>query len=92
MKRVRVAISGRVQAVGFRYWTQDEASRRGLKGWVRNLVDGRVEAAFEGEPAQVYAMIEACRGGPRMAQVGEVEITEQAEELEPGFIILPTRR
>ena len=63
-KGVRVVISGRVQGVWFRGWTVDEATARGLSGWVRNRRDGTVEAVFEGAPAAVDAMIEACRSGP----------------------------
>ncbi|MCH6588225.1 MAG: acylphosphatase [Proteobacteria bacterium] len=64
VKRVRVVISGRVQGVWFRGWTVDEATARGLSGWVRNRRDGTVEAVFEGAPEAVDAMVEACRTGP----------------------------
>ncbi len=46
--RAHVLISGRVQGVSFRYYTMEEARRRSLTGWVRNLWDGRVEAVFRG--------------------------------------------
>ncbi|MCG8358184.1 MAG: acylphosphatase [Kiloniellales bacterium] len=90
MKQVRVVIAGRVQGVGFRYWTQDEAQRRGLDGWVRNLVNGRVEACFQGDPDKVDDMLRACHEGPRFASVLRVEIFDSEEAVEPGFQILPT--
>jgi acylphosphatase len=75
--RVRVVVSGRVQGVFFRASCSDEARRRGVGGWVRNLPDGRVEAAFEGEEPQVAAMVDWCRHGPG-ARVDAVET--QVEE------------
>jgi acylphosphatase len=69
----RVTIRGRVQGVGFRAWTEHEARRRALEGWVRNQRDGSVEAVFAGSPEMVAAMIEACRHGPSFAQVDAVE-------------------
>lgn len=75
--RVRVLIEGRVQGVFFRAHTRDEARLRGLKGWVRNLPDGRVEALFEGDKEAVNAMLAWCRQGPRYAYVDNVEIDWQ---------------
>jgi acylphosphatase len=78
--RVRVIVSGRVQGVFFRASCADQAHRRGLGGWVRNLPDGRVEAVFEGEEPQVEAMIDWCGHGPPGARVLAVE-TEAQEPL-----------
>jgi acylphosphatase len=64
-----VIIEGRVQGVGFRNWTQREAAKRGLNGWVRNRADGTVEAVFQGANAQVDAMLTACSNGPMLAKV-----------------------
>src|SRR3954454_8660460 len=72
----QVTIRGRVQGVGFRYWTRRAATARGLQGWVRNRRDGRVEAVFAGEQQAVAEMIEQCRRGPGAARVDKVE--EQA--------------
>ncbi|MEM4699636.1 MAG: acylphosphatase [Candidatus Nezhaarchaeales archaeon] len=72
--RARVYISGRVQGVFFRAWTRDEAIKRGLSGWVRNLADGRVEALFEGEREAVEDMVRACWTGPPGARVSNVEV------------------
>ncbi|MGF1607948.1 MAG: acylphosphatase [Kiloniellales bacterium] len=90
MKQVRVLISGRVQGVGYRFWTEDEAARRRLDGWVRNRIDGRVEAVFAGDPAQVEDMVRACREGPRSARVTAVETLEHDGAVEPGFRSRPT--
>ena len=90
MSRVRVVIHGRVQGVWFRGWTQEEARRRSLDGWVMNRRDGAVEAVFQGEPAEVEAMVEACWQGPPHALVAEVELLpEDPDEgpLKPGFHI-----
>ena len=73
----RFVISGRVQGVGFRYFTQDQALLEGLTGWVRNLPDGRVEALAEGEAAAVTRLERAVRSGPRGARVDRVYIDEE---------------
>jgi acylphosphatase len=73
--RAHVFVNGRVQGVFFRTETQDEAVRRGVAGWVRNLSDGRVEAVFEGEKDKVESLVEFCRRGPPGARVTNVEIT-----------------
>jgi acylphosphatase len=72
--RAHVVISGRVQGVFFRTETQDEAQRRNVTGWVRNRPDGRVEAVFEGEKAQVDALVEYCRRGPLGARVTKIDV------------------
>lgn len=77
MKRVRVLISGRVQGVFFRAYTKEEAQRLGLKGWVRNLPDGRVEALFEGESRAVDEMIKWCHRGSPASVVTKVEVLEE---------------
>ena len=69
----RVRIRGRVQGVWFRGWTSEQAKTRGLSGWVRNRVDGSVEALFIGPEPMVSAMIAACREGPPSAQVTQIE-------------------
>jgi len=89
VKRARVWISGRVQGVYFRQNTQREARRRTLRGWVRNLVDGRVEAAFEGEPGAVEAMVAWCRVGPPEAHVEDVVVEWERPEGSPtGFEVV----
>ena len=67
-----------MQGVAFRFRTQSQAESLGLKGWVRNLSDGRVEALFEGDDQEVSAMVSWCRKGPSMAHVTDVEISDEA--------------
>jgi acylphosphatase len=71
-----VLIRGRVQGVGYRVWTQITALELGVEGWVRNCRDGSVEAVFAGTEESVLTMIEACRNGPRGAQVTAVDQRE----------------
>ena len=73
--RARILVSGRVQGVSFRQFTIDEARGLGVRGWVRNLPDGRVEAEAEGERAAVESLLGACRRGPPGAKVAEVEVS-----------------
>jgi len=73
----RFVVSGRVQGVGFRYFTQDVARRAGVTGWVRNLDDGRVEAYAEGELEAVDSVERAIRIGPRGARVERVYVDSE---------------
>ncbi|RLJ10333.1 MAG: acylphosphatase [Candidatus Aenigmatarchaeota archaeon] len=72
--RAHVHVSGLVQGVFFRAHTKDLAVKLGVKGWVRNLPDGRVEAIFEGEENAVREMIKFCKQGPPGAKVSDVNI------------------
>jgi len=82
-------ISGRVQGVGFRYSMAEEAERLGVTGWVRNRRDGTVEAAVDGAPEAVDALIAWARRGPPSAHVTEVRISEIPESFE-RFEMRPT--
>jgi len=75
---VHVVISGRVQGVWFRANTKQKAEQLGMTGWVRNTADGKVEALFEGDEKHIQEMIDWCHRGPPMAQIDNVEITEQS--------------
>ena len=77
MKRVHVFISGKVQGVFFRAYTKQKADELGVKGWVRNLPDGRVEAVFEGEDSKVDQMVKWCWEGSPLSKVKNVEIREE---------------
>ena len=70
----RYIISGRVQNVGFRYFTQAAAARDNVHGWVRNLPDGRVEAVAEGETEAMDRFEATLRHGPPGARVDTLEI------------------
>lgn len=74
----RLVVSGRVQGVGFRWFTQEAASREGVTGWVRNLPDGRVEAFVEGDSEAVTRVERAVRRGPGRAQVERVTVVDEA--------------
>ena len=81
--RTRLIIKGIVQGVSFRYYTQREARKYGVAGWVRNLPDGSVAALFEGEEEDIEAMIQWCRQGPPGARVTEVIV--QPDEYQGEF-------
>jgi acylphosphatase len=86
--RARVLISGRVQGVNYRAATRDQARQAGVRGWVKNLDDGRVEAVFEGTRAAVHRMISWSHSGPPSAHVDHVElIWEEATGNEDIFSI-----
>ncbi|MDQ0133197.1 acylphosphatase [Neorhizobium galegae] len=68
-----VRITGRVQGVGFRAWTREEAEQLGLTGWVRNEPDRSVLALIAGSPAGISQMLERFRHGPPGAAVSSVE-------------------
>lgn len=86
--RAHVFISGRVQGVGYRYSTVQQAKQLGVKGWVRNLPDRRVEAVFEGNQTIVEEMICWCRKGPSGALVREVKVEYEALENLQGFEVM----
>lgn len=90
METVRLQITGNVQGVGYRLWATRQAARLGLRGWVRNRLDGTVEALVTGDPAAVAVMIEACRTGPRGARVTNVAATRDEDDGSVGFDARPT--
>lgn len=74
MKRsVRLYISGLVQGVFYRGFIKENAEKLGVRGFVRNLEDGRVEIFIEGNPAEVNKMIELCKKGPKHSEIKNVE-------------------
>jgi acylphosphatase len=83
--RRRVLISGRVQGVWFRESCKQEATARGVTGWVRNLSDGRVEAVLEGPEAAVARVVQWCGHGPAHARVDRVEVEVGVPVGEQGF-------
>src|SRR5262245_54972658 len=84
----RFLISGRVQGVGFRYFTEDVAAREGLHGWVRNLPSGQVEARAEGDAESVERFERAIRHGPPSARVERVDVDDEAPSgHETGFSV-----
>lgn len=83
--QAHVHISGTVQGVGYRYSTVNKAKQLGLKGWVRNLHDGRVEAIFEGDRAIVEKMINWCYDGPPAAKVKDILVEHRPTQGLKGF-------
>jgi acylphosphatase len=72
--RAHLLISGRVQGVCFRAYAEEEAQSLGLKGWVKNLLDGRVEVVCEGEKDDVERFVEWCHQGPPGALVRDIDV------------------
>ena len=84
----RYIISGRVQGVGFRYFIQATAARENLHGWARNLPDGRVEAAAEGEADAMERFERALRHGPPGARVEDLDIEHTTPDgRDTGFTV-----
>ena len=90
MRTVRLRITGRVQGVGYRAWAVRAAAALGLRGWIRNRVDGTVELLATGAEDAVAAMIDATRHGPAGARVGEVDVVEEQDDSSVGFATRPT--
>ena len=84
-----LAISGRVQGVGYRFYMQRKARELGLTGWVRNRHDGSVEAMIQGSPEGVEAMTAWARCGPPSAAVTDVRIADGSGDY-AGFEARPT--
>ncbi|MAH03514.1 acylphosphatase [Candidatus Pacearchaeota archaeon] len=73
-KSVRLYINGIVQGVFFRAFVKENAERYNIKGFVRNLEDGRIEAFLEGNSEDVNKMIELCKKGPKHSQIKNIQI------------------
>lgn len=85
MKTVHLKITGRVQGVWYRAWTRETAESLGLNGWVRNRMDGSVEALVNGEASQVDDLIKRCWDGPSAAKVDGVSVAESHDTVPTGF-------
>jgi acylphosphatase len=86
-KRVHVVVSGQVQGVFFRAETAQRARALGLGGFVFNSPDGTVEAAFEGDPGAVDAIVSWMHEGPPLARVENVEVTSEEPAGDTDFRI-----
>ena len=76
MRSIRLLISGRVQGVYFRMFAQKKAKQLGVKGYAKNLADGRVEIIAEAHNSSIEQLIKWSYKGPITARVDEVEISE----------------
>jgi len=81
MRTRQIRVNGVVQGVGFRDALRDEALRLGVSGWVRNRVDGSVEALLQGDEAAVEQLLDWARRGPALARVEKL----QEQPVEAGF-------
>ena len=88
MKTLRIFISGLVQGIFFRDFIREQAENLGLKGYVRNLDDNRVEVVVEGDNNEVNKMIELCKKGPKESKVRDIEIEKIENKGFESFRIL----
>jgi acylphosphatase len=89
VSRLYLVISGQVQGVGFRYAAQRQAHSLGIRGWVRNMSDGTVEAVIEGNRDAVRSFVSWARAGPSGASVDWIETSQEPLHGETEFRILP---
>ena len=89
-KTVRLRITGEVQGVGYRIWATRTAAGLGLRGWVRNRVDGSVELLATGPSQAVADFVKTCRHGPRAARVAAVMVSDAEDGGRGDFAALPT--
>ena len=90
MLGVHVIVEGKVQGVGFRAFTVTQATAKGLRGWVRNRQDGKVEVEAEGLQTVLMGFLEILKEGPRLAHVTQIVVDwKDATRHTYGFTILP---
>lgn len=83
---MRALVSGRVQGVGFRWWTRSQALALGVAGHAKNLDDGRVEVDAEGPAGAVDALVAALRGGGTPGRVDDVVTSTLEPTGRSGFV------
>lgn len=76
VKTFKVLLSGRVQGVGYRYFTESRAAKYNIKGYVRNTLDNKVEIICQGEKEDLERFIEEVKKGPSLAVVTDVKVEE----------------
>jgi len=89
-RAIRVVVHGKVQRVTFRESCRRVADVHAVRGFVRNLSDGTVEAVFEGHPDAVDTLVEWCHAGPERAVVARVEVIESSPIGATGFEVRET--
>ena len=89
MKKKHIIISGRVQGGGFRYWLYQKANEKNVFGWVKNNINGEVEAVLIGDEKDVDYIVKLCREGPSFSKVTNIKIRDfQQKYLKKSFNIL----
>ena len=76
MKTLRIKIKGVVQGVFFRKFIKENADELGVRGFVRNLEDGRIEIVIEGRDEKENELLEKCKKGPKHSEIKEIEVEE----------------
>jgi acylphosphatase len=76
IKTYKILVSGRVQGVGFRYFSQSRASKYNIKGFIRNIYDNKVEIVCQGEEEELEQFINEVRKGPAFSVVSDIEKEE----------------
>jgi acylphosphatase len=74
MKELEATIYGKVQGVGFRAYTEKQAEKLGLVGWVKNMADGTVRCVVQGEKEKLDKLAEKLKSGPYFAEVQDIEL------------------
>ena len=88
-KTFEIIVKGSVQGVGFRRFVFENAKKLNLKGYAKNLSNGNVEIVVAGDEEKIKELYEACKIGPPLARVEEVEIKQTSKKIKSnGFFIL----
>jgi acylphosphatase len=87
-KSVRLYIEGTVQGVFFRAFVKENAEKYDVKGFTRNLTDGRIEIFLEGDADNVNKIIDLCKNGPKHAQIKKIEIKPEKFQGFKSFKVL----
>lgn len=82
MKQAHIFVSGFVQGVGYRWFVKNNARKLGIKGWVRNLSDRRVEAVLQGNEESIKRVIHRCNKGPFLSEVKNLAVEWETPELQ----------
>lgn len=88
MQTLHLLITGKVQGVFFRAKAKEKAEKYGIKGWIKNTYDKKVEALITGDPDMLNLFIKWCKKGPEKAQVEEVLVSEHTEKEFDDFEIV----
>ncbi len=77
MQRIHIFIFGLVQGVNFRRFVKEKADNLKIKGYVKNLNDGRIEAVFEGSEKTLEKILQYCKSGPLLSEVNHIDIIKE---------------